>query len=511
MAEDTSSANNRGIITVCVMLATIMQALDTTIANVALPYMQGTLSATLDQVNWVLTSYIVASAIMTPPTGWLADHFGRKRLFITSVIGFTIASVLCGLAGSIEQMVVFRLLQGVFGASLVPLSQAVLFDIYPKERHGSAMALWGVGVMVGPILGPTLGGYLTEAFNWRWVFYINVPVGILTAMGLSSFMKETKLQASSGFDWYGFTTLSVAIGCLQMMLDRGEQLDWFSSGEIIMEGVISMTALYLFIVHMLTAPRPFISLALFRDRNFATGLLFIFILGLLLLATMALITPFVQNLMGFPVVTAGLVLSPRGLGTMAAMMAVGQLIGRVDPRWLISVGLGFTAWSLYAMSSYTADVSMQSLVWTGVIQGLGLGFIFVPLSTISFATLPPELRTQGTALFSLIRNVGSSIGISVVIFLLARNTQINHAELSESVNAFNPNLHLPKVAQLWDTASQGGRDLLNNEVTRQASTISYANDFYLMTIITLAALPLVLILRRPQSRAKPAAAAAHMD
>jgi DHA2 family multidrug resistance protein len=505
MAVEASAERHRGLVTICVMLATIMQALDTTIANVALPYMQGSLSATLDQVNWVLTSYIVASAVMTPPTGWLADRFGRKRLFIASVIGFTIASVLCGLARTIEQMVLFRLLQGVFGAALVPLSQAVLFDIYPRERHGSAMALWGVGVMVGPILGPTLGGWLTDAFDWRWVFYINVPVGILTALGLSSLLRETPRRVS-GFDWFGFASLSIAIGSLQMMLDRGEQLDWFSSGEIRVEAGLSITAMAMFLIHFVTSERPFISPRLFHDRNFNTGLVFIFVLGVLLLATMALITPFVQNLMGYPVVTAGLVLSPRGLGTMAAMMVVGRLIGRVDPRYLIASGLGFTAWSLWEMSLFTAQVSIGALVWTGVLQGIGLGLIFVPLSTIAFSTLPAELRTQGTALFSLVRNAGSSIGISIVIFLLARNSQIAHAELAERFTAFAPGMRWPEAAS-WNLSTVAGRTLADAAVGTQAATIAYINNFWLMTLLSLGALPLVLILRRPARRAPSAAAA----
>jgi DHA2 family multidrug resistance protein len=497
---------HRGLVTVCVMLATIMQALDTTIANVALPYMQGSLSATLDQVNWVLTSYIVASAIMTPPTGWLADRFGRKRLFLASVIGFTIASVLCGAAQSLEQMVLFRLLQGVFGAALVPLSQAVLFDIYPRERHGQAMALWGVGVMVGPILGPTLGGWLTDAFDWRWVFYINVPVGVLTALGLSSLLRETPLKPSSGFDWFGFTSLSVAIGGLQMVLDRGEQLDWFSSGEIAIEAGVAATALCLFLVHFATTDRPFIAPRLFQDRNFNTGLLFIFLLGVILLATMALITPFVQNLMGYPVLTAGLVLSPRGFGTMAAMLVVGRLINRVDPRWLIASGLACTAASLRAMTLFTPDVALATLIWTGVLQGVGLGLIFVPLSTIAFATLPAELRTQGTALFSLVRNAGSSIGISLVIFLLARNTQVAHAALAERITLFNPALRWPGASAL-DPTTLHGRLAADALIGVQATTIAYIDDFWLMMLVSLAALPLVPLLRRPAAL-RPSGAAA---
>jgi DHA2 family multidrug resistance protein len=498
------TGKHRGLITVCVMLATIMQALDTTIANVALPYMQGSLSASLDQINWVLTSYIVAAAIMTPPTGWLAARFGRKRLFLFTVAGFTCASVLCGIAASLEEMVIFRLLQGVFGAPLVPLSQSVLLDSYPREKHGSAMALWGVGVMVGPILGPTLGGYLTEFYHWRWVFYINLPVGILTFVGLSTFLGETKGERPPGFDWLGFATLSIAIGSLQMMLDRGQQLDWFSSREIIAEAAISVLSFYLFLVHTFTTDRPFIDPHLFRDRNFSTGLVFIFIVGIILLATLALITPFLQNLLGYPVLTAGLVMAPRGIGTMAGMLLVGRLINRTDPRWLIGFGFALTALSLWEMSGFNTDVGRGAIVWTGIVQGMGLGFIFVPLSTLTFSTLAPHLRTAATSLYSLMRNIGASIGISLVIWLLGRSTQVLHAELSQHLTPFDAFLrHLPDA---WDLATASGRAALDAEVTRQATTIAYLNDFRLMMLVALVVLPFVILLRRPP-RAEPVAAA----
>jgi DHA2 family multidrug resistance protein len=494
-----AASNNRGVITACVMLATIMQALDTTIANVALPYMQGSLSATQDQVNWVLTSYIVAAAIMTPVTGFLASRFGRRRVFLVSVAGFTAASVLCGLAGSLTQMVVFRLAQGVFGAPLVPLSQSVLLDSYPREKHGSAMAMWGVGVMVGPILGPTLGGWLTESYDWRWVFYINLPVGILTFMGLSAFLSESRIQLSR-FDWLGFLTLSLAVGGLQMMLDRGEQLGWFGSVEIMLEAALAGLALYLFIVHSLTAERPLIDPRLFRDRNFSVGLMLIFMVGIILLATLALLTPYLQHLMDFPVLTAGLVLAPRGVGTMFAMIIVGRLINRVDPRTLLLFGLGLTVWVLWEMTGYTPDVSQRTLILNGVFQGMGLGFMFVPLSTITFATLRAEFRTQGTALFSLMRNLGSAIGISFVTFMLGRNTQIMHAELSEFVTPFNGALAQPGAQAGWDLATTAGRLALNEEVTRQATIISYNNDFKLMMLVALAAIPMLLLLRRARPR-----------
>jgi DHA2 family multidrug resistance protein len=394
--------------------------------------------------------------------------------------------------------VLFRLLQGVFGAPLVPLSQAVLLDSYPRERHGSAMALWGVGVMVGPILGPTLGGWLTEFYDWRWVFYINLPIGILTCLGLSAYLAESDRDLGLRFDWFGFAALSIAIGALQMMLDRGQQLDWFSSTEIILETAAAGLAFYLFVVHTLTAERPFIDPRIFADRNFAAGLVFIFVVGVILLATLALLTPYLQNLMHYPVMTAGMVLAPRGIGTMVAMVVVGRIIGRVDPRSLVVLGLVLTASALWEMSGFTPDVAQWDIVWTGIVQGLGLGFIFVPLSTITFATLAPGYRTQGTALFSLLRNVGSSIGISIVIFLLGHNTQQMHAALVEHATPFNAALREPAAAALWNLATTAGREALDGEITRQATIIAYADDFRLMMLVALAALPLVLLLRGPR-------------
>ena len=487
-------------ITVSVMLATIMQALDTTIANVALPYMQGGLAATQEQVSWVLTSYIVAAAIMTPPTGILAARFGRKRVFAVAVAGFTVASMLCGAAQSLEEMVLFRWLQGVFGASLVPLSQAVLLDTYPKEKHGSAMAIWGVGVMLGPILGPTLGGWLTETYNWRWVFYVNLPFGILALLGILAFLPETEPDTKRRFDVFGFTLLSLAIGGLQMMLDRGENQDWFSSTEIVVESVIAALGFYMFMVHISTAEKPFIEPALFKDRNLSVGLVLIFIVGVILLATLSLLPPFLQQLMGFPVMTTGLALAPRGVGTMISMMVVGRLIGRVDTRLLIFTGLSLIAFSLWEMSGFTPDVTIRTLVETGVVQGLGLGLVFVPLSTTTFSTLAPHHRAEGTSMFSLMRNIGSSIGISVMTFLLTRTTQTVHAGLAEKMAPFRPELAAPWLPDAWSLSSPTGVIALNAEVTRQALTVAYLNDFTIMMWLTLAATPLLLLLKRPRPR-----------
>jgi DHA2 family multidrug resistance protein len=501
--------SHRGAITICVMLATIMQALDTTIANVALPYMQSNLSASADQINLVLTSYIVAAAIMMPATGWLSARLGRKNLFLISVAGFTFASVLCGLAMSLGQMVFYRLLQGVFGATLVPLSQAVLLDEYPRERHGSAMALWGVGVMVGPILGPALGGWLTEAYNWRWVFYVNLPVGVLTFLGLSAYLHRTEPQRGLYFDGFGFLTLALSIGALQMMLDRGEQLEWFDSPEIVAEAVLAGLGAYLFLVHTFTAKKPFLDLRLFRDRNFVAGIAFIFVVGVILLATLALLTPFMQSLLAYPVLTAGLLLAPRGIGTMAAMMIVGRLVNRMDPRWLVTLGLVLTATALWQMSCFSLEVTPARLVVTGIIQGLGLGFLFVPLSTMTFATLPPDLRTSGTALFSLSRNLGSSIGISVVIFMLGQYSGRAHAALAEFVQPFrSPMQDLPALLSL---STESGRAMLDALVSRQAALLGFLSDFRLMFGVAIAALPLVLLMRRPDHAPDKESLAAAME
>jgi DHA2 family multidrug resistance protein len=488
----------RGFITLSIMLATIMQALDTTIANVALPHMQGAMGATQDQISWVLTSYIVAAAIFMPLTGFISARFGRRRVFIVSVIGFTLSSMLCGAAQSLEQIVLFRLLQGIFGASLVPLSQSVLLDTYPKEKHGSAMAMWGVGVMIGPILGPSLGGWLTEYYSWRWVFYINLPFGLLAWAGIAAFVKETPTDKSRKFDVLGFALLSIGLGALQMLLDRGHSLDWFNSPEIIFETFLCILAMYLFIAHMFTYKQPFIEPGLFMDRNFNVGLIFIFIVGIILLATMALLPPYLQNLMDYPVIDVGLVLAPRGIGTMAAMIAVGRLSGRVDARYLITLGLMLTTFSLWQMTLYNTDISSGLIIQTGMVQGFGLGFIFVPLSTIAFSTLAVKYRNEGTALFSLMRNIGSSIGISVVITYLAQHTQINHAIFSEYIQPFSLPLQQAINTGAVNISSTSGLVAINAEVTKQAATLAYLQDFRLMMWITLFSLPLVLLLKSPK-------------
>ena len=497
---------NRGLLVVSVMLATLMQALDTTIANVALPNMQGTLSATQDQISWVLTSYIVAAAIATPATGWLASVIGRRRLLLIAIAGFTFASVLCGMATSIGAMVAFRLLQGLFGAALVPLSQSTLLDVYPREKHGAAMALWGMGVMIGPILGPPLGGWLTDTYSWHWVFLINVPIGALALLGVAASLPTDETR-SSRFDWRGFSFLAIGIGALQLFLDRGEQQDWFGSVEIQVEAALAFLGFYLYFVHWKLGERAFLNLGLFADRNFLASNVFIFVLGVVLFATMALLPPFLQGLMNYPVVTTGLLLAPRGVGTLIAMMLVGRLMARgADARVLACIGMLLTTYSLWMMMHFSLDVPERMIITTGVIQGLGLGLVFVPISTVAYSTLPQSTRTEAAGIFSLMRNIGSSVGISIVMTLLSRNTQINHAEIAARLTPYGDNL--AQMPQAFSGAM--GMAALNGEVTRQASAIAFLDDFWLMMVMTAVAIPLLLLLKPVKSAAAaPAVVADH--
>jgi DHA2 family multidrug resistance protein len=495
-------APRRTLITVSVMLASIMSALDITIANVALPRIQGSVSATQDQMAWVLTSYIVAAAIMTPLSGWLAGQIGRKRVFLYSVAGFTVASMLCGAAQSLPQIVLARLIQGLCGAALIPLSQAVLLDINPPERHARAMAIWVMGATLGPIIGPALGGWLTEGYSWRWVFYINLPFGILASLGILTFLPEATIRKSR-FDFFGFAALSVAIASLQIMLDRGQLKDWFSSPEILIEAIVAAVAFYWFVIHMLTTnEQRFVSPALFKDRNFLTGNVFIFLVGAVLYATLALLPPLLQDLLDYPVVTTGLVTAPRGAGTLAAMFIVGRLMGKIDIRLIIATGFSLAAVSSWLMTGFDVQMDSSMVVWSGILQGLGTGFVYVPLAAAAFATLTPALRNEGTAIFSLTRNLGSSIGISVVNTLLTRNTQIMHATLGEHVSRYSPILR----ARMPGGGSPSLPTLagLNATVTEQAAMIAYNNDFKLMMLLSLAAIPLVLLLRKGGTPAEPA-------
>ncbi len=498
-APATQAVPHRGLLTCCAMTATLMQILDSTIANVALPYMQGSLSTTMDQVTWVLTSYVIASAIMTAPVGWLAQRYGRKNLFIASLVGFTLTSMMCGAAQTLEQMVAFRILQGVCGAALAPLSQATMLDIYPFEQRAHAMAIFGVGIMVGPIMGPTLGGYLTDTFDWRWVFYVNLPFGILATVGLAFLMPKSPVKPELKFDWTGFAALALGVGALQLMLDRGQTEDWFSSREIIIEAVLAGLGFYLFLVHMFTAEKPFLPPGLFRDRNFTAAAMMMFCTGTILMASSALIAPYLQNLAGYPVSTAGLTMAPRGIGTMAAMIIASRLGGRyVDQRKLMAFGLLLLGYTMHRMTEWSPDMAAGEMIATLVTQGFAMGFVFNPMTVVAFATLPAQYRGDAAALQNLSRNIGAAIGVSVTSFSLVRGTQISHADLAAGITPFNRLLQgNDSVAHLLNPAVTRSAELLDTMITRQAQIIAFSNDYRLMTLMVIPPLLLLMVMRRP--------------
>jgi len=496
-AQDTA---NRWPITISIMLATVMNSLDTTIANVALPHIQGSVSASADQITWVLTSYIVSAAIMTPLAGWLADRLGRKKMFLVSIAGFTVASMLCGIATSLPEIVIFRLLQGLAGASLIPLSQAVLLDIYPPKQHGQAMAIWGGGAILGPILGPALGGYLTDNFSWRWCFYINLPVGILALLGVWFFISGDRSVRRKPFDFLGFGMLSIFVGSIQLMLDRGPSQDWFHSAEITTYAILAAIAGWIFLSHTVTSSHPFFDRQLARDRNFVTASAFGFVVGVLLFSTMALLPPMLQSLMGYPVLTSGLVTMPRGIGSWIAMFFVGRLIGRIDTRLILLFGLSLNAYALWQMTHFDLSMNARFVIVSGLIQGFGIGFLFVPLSTLAFATVPPVLRPEGSSLYTLIRNLGSSIGISIMEAQVVSQSAGAHQNLAAQLDASNP-VFKATLPPMMNPGTTAGAMNLNNEVTRQAAMVGYVSVFHIMLYITLACIPLLLLMRAPKAQA----------
>jgi DHA2 family multidrug resistance protein len=496
---DEADTPNRGPITVCIMLATVMNALDTTIANVALPHMAGSVSASADQITWVLTSYIVAGAVVMPLTGWATAKFGRKTLFLVAIGGFTLTSMLCGIASSLPEIVLFRLLQGVFGAPLMPLSQAQLLDINPPEKHGQAMSIWTAGVLIGPILGPTLGGYLTDNFSWRWCFYINVPIGVIALIGVWIFISGARADRPRKFDFLGYAMLAIFVSSFQLLLDRGSTQDWFSSKEIWAYAVVALISLWVFVVQTATAKQPFVHPRLMSDRNFVTANIFAFVVGILLFSTMALLPPMLQELLNYPVMTSGLVMMPRGVGSLAATLLVGRLIGRVDTRLILVTGLAIGAFALFQMTRFDLSMDGRPVMTTGFTQGLGMGMLMIPLSTLAFATVPAELRPEGSALFSLVRNLGSSVGISIMQALVTIHVQVMHASLAAHVTPGNPVLRSTLPATM-NPATTAGAQALDAEINRQATMVAYIDDYKLMFIITLVCMPMLLLMRKPRMR-----------
>src|SRR3569623_1401506 len=503
LSQPTVVVKHKGLLTVALMLGTVMQVLDTTIANVALPHMAASLGAAQNEIVWVLTSYIVAAAIATPLTGWVSDRIGQKRLFLISVIGFTVASALCGIATSLPEMVLFRILQGICGAFIAPLAQTVLLNINPKERIGQAMAIYGMGIMVAPIIGPTLGGYLTESFDWRWVFLINLPVGILAVTMLLLYMPETEIKVRR-FDFFGFGMLALGVGALQLLLDRGAENSWFESAETWIELGLVISGAWVFVTHSLTAENPFIDLRIFKDMNFTLGSVFMFIVGITLFSGLALLPPLLQNLMGYPVILSSVIMAPRGVATFMSMMIVGRLTGKGDARIMMLFGIGMMALSLYQMTGFNLQMDYWPVITTGMIQGFGMGFLFVPLSTMAFATIAPKFRADGTAMFSLVRNMGQGVGISIVTAVLANMMQVNHQELGDRLTATSQSV-MDQMPTLL-TGNAQIVSIINGLVTQQAAMMAYLDDFWLMMLLSMSAIPLLLLLRgakKPPASAKP--------
>ncbi|MCC2602885.1 MDR family MFS transporter [Sphingopyxis yananensis] len=495
-----AQVQHRGLLMIAVMGASIMQILDTTIANVAIPHMQSSLGATSESVNWVLTSYIVATAVAMPLTGWLADRIGRRQLFLISVCGFILASMACGAAQSLEQMVLFRIFQGLFAAFIGPLSQSVMLDIHPPEQHSRAMSIWGMGIMVGPILGPFLGGWLTEAVNWRWVFYVNVPVGILTLFMLWLLLPD-RAATPRRFDLFGFSILALGLAALQLLLDRGAHEDWFSSVEIWIEAGLALACLWIFLVHMFTAREPLFPKSMLRDRNMITALGFMIILGLAMFAPMALLPPMLQKLFGWPIIDTGMVLATRGIGILLSMALAGRLVGRVDARWLVGTGFAIGAFSMWMMSHWTLDMGMSPVVISGLVQGLGMGLVFIPLNSLAFATIPPQYRTDASSLLNLFRSLGASFGISIVVTMLASSGQRSHEELGGHITNSAVSMLDASTLDRFGQLGDGALAMVNAEITRQATMIAYLNDFWFIMWAMLAVVPMALFLRPPAKNA----------
>lgn len=491
------------LVGVASMLATMLYAVDSTIVNVALPHMQGSLQATQDQAAWIVTSYIVISAIATPLAGWLATRFGLRQVLSIAIAGFTLGSVLCGIATDLTEIVVFRMVQGAFGAALVPLSQVVLLREFPRDKHARVMALWGMGVMVGPVIGPTLGGWLTDTWSWRWAFFINVPIGAIAWMSLMASVPKSEADARRPFDMTGFVLLSLGLGLFQLMLDRGQTVDWFESTEVVAYAFFSAIAVYMFLVHTTTVRHPFVDLHLFQDRNFTVSLVMMFVVGITIISPSVLLPGFLQQLKGYTPTQAGWLVAARGLSAIVAMMVGARLSSAIGPRPTMVIGILAAAVSLWMMGSFSVDTQPSEVVLTGVIQGFGSPLTFMPLTMVGFSTLPDRARTEAGSLHTLLRNIGASVGVSVTVALLARSAQVNQSYLTEHFTPFSYDRWLQAGATPGENTSTG---LLVGEIGRQATAIAYSNDFYVLAACTLLTLPLLLALR-PRRTTPPDAAA----
>ena len=488
------TAFGRAIILATMSLCTMLYALTLTIVNVALPQLQGALSATPDQVSWVVTLNVVATAIVTPMTGWIVARWGERRVLIVSVLGFGVASLLCATATTLAPLLFYRIGQGAFGAPLVPLAQAIIVATYPPHQRAMAQGIFGMSVVIGPAIAPTIGGYLAEEYNWRWIFLLILPLCVAALIGVIAFIRDSARRRQVRLDWTGFLALSLAVTCLQLMMDRGERLDWFGSTEIVMLTSLMALGFYLFVVQMLTHPEPFISPSLFLDRNFTVGLFLVFVYGLLNVTPTVLFPSMLQNLKGYPDSLIGILLAMRGAGMVVGFFTA-ALMGRLDPRVGLVLGLGLVGWSGWMMAHFDLNVSPFSVGLAGVVQGIGTGIMWVPLSVVTFASLPNERLPEASALFHLLRNYGSSIFISLSVMAVVRTGKINYAELSEHVSPFNEVMRFPSVMGLWNPETLPGLAALSREIARQADMIGYTNAFLMYTLVCLGAAPFLVFVK----------------
>jgi DHA2 family multidrug resistance protein len=484
----------RALVLLTVSLCTMLYSLTVTVVNVTLPQLQGALSATPDQVAWVVTLNIVATAVATPVTGWMVARYGQRNVMLWSVVGFTVSSLLCATANSLSPLLAYRVGQGAFGAPMVPLSQAIVVGTYPPEQRAMAQSFFGMAVVVGPAIGPVLGGWLAEEYNWRWVFLLIVPLCIVALLGVLTFIREGGRREGVRLDWTGFITLSVAVTCLQLVMDRGERLDWFQSVEIVSLAALMGLAFYLFVTHTITAREPFISPRLFLDRNFSIGLLLVFVYGMLNFTPIVLFPPMLQNLKGWPDSLIGWMLAMRGAGLVFGFFLAGRM-GRLDPRIGLVVGLLLVGYSGVVMTGFDLNATVSTVAWTGVIQGIGCGMMWVPLSVVTFATLRPDRLPEASAIFHPLRNFGSSIFISLSVMTVIRSAKVNYAEIVEHLSPFNEALRYPSVTGMWSTESAMGLAAISKEVGRQSQMIGYTNAFALYTAICFAAVPFLLLVK----------------
>ncbi len=503
---DTDTAilpvKHRGLLMVAVMGASIIQFLDSTIANVAIPHMQTSLGATPETVTWVLTSFIIASAVATPVTGWLADRVGSRNLFLIAVAGFIGTSMLCGIATSLPEMVAFRIGQGIFAAFIGPLSQTIMLDINPPSRHARAMAIWGMGVMVAPISGPMIGGWLTESYSWRWVFYINVPIGIVT-FAVLWWLLPSRAIVHRRLDYLGYILFALGLAALQLMLDRGQGEDWFNSTEILIEMAIVIAAMWMFVVHLATARSPIFPRALLTNRSFVTAMGFSALMGIVLIALSALLPPMLQNLYGYSVYDTGILLAPRGVGVLLSMIIATRTIAIVGPRVLIGTGFAIAAATLWHMTGWSLDMGREEFIIVGFIQGMGMGLCFMPLNVVAFAAISAEHRTDGAGLLNLSRSIGGSAGISLITTMLARNIQTSHADLSAHITSTSvPPVDLSGADRLGEVGA-GALVAIDGMVNRQAAMIAYLDDFWLLAILVACFVPLVLLMQSPKPGTAP--------